>query len=120
MEPSRRSYEEAEALGRRLGRRFRMLNWLWVLLSLLQLASCLGAIAAAWNLHVLWSRRKVPRLLEQRSPAVLQMYQNDTGWFLSFLLINVALGGLVGAGLIVYELLLIRGPVLEHRDVFGG
>lgn len=111
---------EADRLARKLARRFRMLNWLWLGLSLLLLTSMVGVVAALWNMYVVYQRWRTPELIERRSPAVLSMYRNDSGWFLTFLLINLVLGGVVGAILIAYEYLFIRAEVRKHRQVFGG
>jgi hypothetical protein len=101
----------SDHLYRRLARRFRTLNWLWLVLSLVQVVSCVGIIAAAWNLYVLYQRWRVPELLRRGDPAIAGLYRNDEGWFISFLVINLALGGVVGAALIAYEFIWIRAPL---------
>jgi hypothetical protein len=118
MNPALRPQSTSDELTRSLARRFRLLNWAWLVVSIIQAISCLGIVASAWNLHVLHSRWRVPERIVGRSTSVVRMYQNDEAWFLAFLIVNVALGGVIGAVLIVYEFLSIRKQVLDNRHVF--
>jgi hypothetical protein len=105
-------------LARRLAGRFRLLSFLWIVLSVLLLASAVGAVAAAWNFYVTAQRWRLAGLIERRSPAAVAMYQGDEGWFLTGALVNLALGGGIGAALIAYEYFMIRRPVLANRHIF--
>lgn len=116
--PAARTLGE-ETLVRGLASQFRALNVFWVVLTVLQVVSCAGIVAAAWNAYVLTRRWRVPRLIEARNPAVVGMYQNDMAWLVSFLAINLLLGGVVGAGLILWEVFFIRAKVLENKHLFS-
>jgi hypothetical protein len=108
---------EADRLARKLARRLRLVNVLWIVISLLQLSTVIGAVIAAWNLYVIARRWHLPRLVVSRSPAAVAAFRGNEGWYLTFFLINL-LGGVVGAGLVAYEFLLIRGPLLGNGHLF--
>jgi hypothetical protein len=110
---------DADALAKSLASQFRILNVLWIVLTIAQAASFAGVVAAAWNTYVLVKRWKVPRLIERRSPAVIAMYENDGAWFLTFLAVNLLLGGVIGAALIAWEYFGIRAKVLSSRQHFA-
>ncbi len=110
---------DGDALARSLAKQFRVLNILWIVVTALQVLSCAGVVAAAWNVYVLVQRWKVPKHIEARSPSVVAMYENDAGWFITFLALNLVLGGVVGAGLIAYEFFVIRAKVLANRHLFA-
>lgn len=110
---------DGEALARSLATQFRVLNISWIVITVLQVATCAGVVAAAWNAYVLVKRWKVPRLIEARSPSVVAMYENDGAWFVTFLVMNLVLGGVIGAGLIAWEFFFIRAKVLGNRHLFA-
>jgi hypothetical protein len=109
-----------EALVRSLASQFRAVNVLWIVITVLQVASCAGVFCAAWNVYVLVQRWRIPRLIEARSPAVVRMYEDDIAWFVTFLAMNILLGGVVGAALIAWEFFAIRSKVLANRHLFEG
>jgi len=96
---------------------FAALNWIWLVIGVIQVVSCVAALAGIWNLWVVRQRWDVPRLIRRRSPAVVMMYTDDLPWFAAFFLINLLLGGVVGVLLIAVEFLLVRRSVLRHRAV---
>ena len=108
----------ATLLAQRLASRFRMLNVAWIILTIMLGLSAVGLIAAAWNFYVFMSRRHIPRLIDERRAAVLGLYHDDIGWFIMFFLINLILGGGIGALLIAYEFFFIRNKVLANRHIF--
>jgi len=108
------------ALVRSLADQFKALNVLWATLTVLQVLSCAGIVAAAWNAYVLSRRWKFPGLILSRSPAVVLAYQDDITWFVIFFAINVVLGGVVGAGLIAWEFFFIREKILKNAHIFQG
>jgi hypothetical protein len=57
-------------LVRNLAGQFKALNILWATLTVLQVLSCAGIIAAGWNAYVLYRRWKFPQLILERSPAL--------------------------------------------------
>ncbi len=108
------------ALVRSLADQFRALNVMWVVLTILQVLSCAGIVAAAWNAYVLSRRWKFPKFILARSPGVVQAYEGDAAWFVSFFMINLLLGGVVGAFLIAWEFFFIREKILKNAQVFRG
>jgi hypothetical protein len=108
------------ALVRSLADQFKALNVLWATLTVLQVLSCAGIVAAAWNAYVLSRRWKFPGLILARSPAVVLAYQDDVTWFVIFFAVNVLLGGVVGAGLIAWEFFFIREKILKNAHIFQG
>jgi hypothetical protein len=110
---------DEDALVRSLASQFKVMNILWIVLTVIQVFSCAGIICAAWNTYVLVQRWKIPRLIEARNPSIVHMYENNMAWFISFLAINIVLGGVIGAGLIAWELLGIRSKVLQNRHLFA-
>ena len=110
---------DADAMARSLAQQFRILNILWIIVTVIQIVSCAGVICAAWNVYVLVQRWKVPRLIEKRDPAVLRLYQNDLGWFITFAALNFVLGGVIGVGLIGWEFFFIRAKVLQNKHIFA-
>jgi hypothetical protein len=113
------SPESADQLARKLAGRFRLVNVAWVVLSVCLLVSFVGAVAAAWNIYVTTTRWRMAALIEARSPAVLDFYDRDAGWFLTAAIVNLALGGGIGAALVAYEYFFVRKPVLDNRHVFA-
>lgn len=108
----------ADRLARKLARRIRLINWCWIGLSLLLLGTGVGIIAAAWNVYVTIQRWSLPKLVERRSRSALASYSGDSGSWITWLLINVVLGGFVGAGIIAYEYLAVRSQVLKNGHLF--
>jgi hypothetical protein len=108
------------ALVRGLADQFKALNVMWVVLTILQVVSCAGIVAAAWNAYVLSRRWKFPEHILARSPGVVQAYRGDEAWFVSFFMINLLLGGVVGAFLIAWEFFFIRGKILKNAHAFRG
>jgi hypothetical protein len=108
------------ALVKGLADQFKALNVMWVVLTILQVLSCAGIVAAAWNAYVLSRRWKFPRYILARSPGVVQAYQGDAAWFVSFFMINLLLGGVVGAFLIAWEFFFIREKILRNHHIFSG
>lgn len=117
MMPTPHSEESANRLARQLARRFRLINILWIVISLLQITTVIGVVIAAWNLYVTYKRWRLPELIASRSPSAVAMFKGNEGWYISFFLINLV-GGVVGAGLIAYEFLFVRGQVLKNRHLF--
>jgi hypothetical protein len=109
-----------ERLVRKLAGRFRIVNIAWIVLSILLVGTVVGTIAAAWNIYVISQRWKVPAMIEARDPRVPSLFGNDTGWYVTMLVVNVALGGFVGALLIGYEYFFLRSEVLANRHLFSG
>jgi len=108
------------ALVRSLADQFKALNIMWVTLTVLQVLSCAGIVAAAWNAWVLSRRWKFPSLILARSPVVVLAYRDDVTWFVIFFAVNVLLGGVVGAGLIAWEFFFIREKILRNAHLFQG
>ena len=94
-----------------------ILNWMWLVIGVIQVVSCVAALAGIWNLWVVRQRWDMPRQIRRRSPAVVMMYTDDLPWFAAFFLINLLLGGVVGVLLIGVEFLFVRRYVLRHRAV---
>lgn len=112
--------ESADRLAKKLAGRFKLVNVLWVVLSVCLLVSFVGAVAAAWNLYVTTTRWRMAELIERRSPAAVDFYDGGAGWFLTAALVNLALGGGLGAALVGYEYFFVRRPLLANRHLFDG
>ena len=108
-----------DALVRGLATHFRVLNILWIVITVAQVLSCAGVICAAWNTYVVVKRWKIPKLMERRSSSIVAMYENDLSWFITFAALNFVLGGVVGVGLIAWEFFFIRAKVLENKHLFA-
>jgi hypothetical protein len=108
-----------ERLIKKIASRYRMVNIVWIVISILLFGTVVGSIAALWNLYAVFKRWNVPNLIEARDPRVPSIFA-DTGWYVTFLLINLVLGGVVGAIVVGYEFLFVRGEILKHRHLFSG
>lgn len=115
--PTPHTEESADRLARQLAGRFKIINITWIIISLFQITTVIGIVVAAWNLYVTYKRWRLPELIAARSPSAVAMFQGNEGWYISFFLINLV-GGVVGAGLIAYEFLFVRGQVLKNRHLF--
>lgn len=116
-------YHQNQADDRRikkLANRYRAINIGWIVISLLLFGTVVGSIAALWNLYAVYTRWKLPAMIEARDPRVPSIYGNDAGWFITLLIVNVALGGVIGAALIGYEYLFVRREILNNRHLFSG
>jgi hypothetical protein len=118
MDTSTHSTEAANRLARQLARRAKLINWSWLVLSLFLLGTGFGIIAAAWNAYITFQRWKLPALIERRSRSALAAYSGEPGTWITWLLINVVLGGFVGAGIIAYDYFFVRAAVLKNRHLF--
>ncbi len=109
-----------ERVIRKLARRYRYINIGWIIISLLLFGTVVGSIAAIYNLWAVYTRWKIPAMIQRRDPRVPSIYGQDSGWFLTWALINIVLGGVVGAILIGYEYFFVRREILKNRHLFTG
>jgi len=105
---------------KKLASRYRAINIGWIIISILLFGTVVGSIAALWNLYAVYTRWKIPSMIEARDPRVPAIYGNDAGWFITLLVVNVALGGVIGAALIGYEYFFVRREILNNRHLFSG
>ena len=108
-----------EQLLRKLAGRYRIVNIAWIVISILLFGTLVGSIAAIWNLYAVYTRWKIASLIEARDPRVPSLF-GDSGWYITMALVNVVLGGAVGAAVVAYEYFFVRREVMKHRHLFSG
>lgn len=89
---------------------------LWMVLGGLQVISVFGIIAGVWNLYAGYTHIKIsPRILASDS-TIPSEFESLTPLII-FGLINLFLGGGIGIIFVIFDYI-IRGKVLENRDLF--
>lgn len=91
---------------------------LWLIIGILQIISCAGVICGAWNIYCAISRFKQSKAVLTPYPGLVQSYDKWMTNIIISIVINVVLGGVIGVAAAIFDMVGIRGYVLENKQIF--
>ena len=91
---------------------------LWIIIGILQVISLAGIICGAWNIYCAYCRFKQSKAVLTPYSGLVKSYDNWMTNIIVSIVINVLLGGVIGVAAAIFDLLAIRGYVLENKATF--
>ncbi len=91
----------------------------WLIIAILQILSCAAIIAGVWNIFAATTSFKLSKRILTRDPAIPSIYENMQTNLIITLVINLVLGGLIGALWVIYDFN-VRSRVLANAHLFTG
>ena len=91
---------------------------LWMVLGVIQCVTMIGIIAGLWNIYAAWNDLKYSKECLTKPSGIVQRFEPINGYIIA-LVINLVLGGVIGVVGVAYEMIAIRGFVLENKSYFA-
>ena len=91
---------------------------LWMVIGAIQILTFVGVFCGAWNIYCAYCRFKQSKAVLTPYPGLVKSYDNWMTSIIISLVINLLLGGVIGAGAAIFDMIGIRGYVLENKDTF--
>ena len=91
---------------------------LWLIIGIIQVVTFVGVICGAWNIYCAVCRLKQSKAVLTPYPGLVKSYDKWLTNIIISLVINLVLGGVIGVGAAIFDLLGIRGYVLENKATF--
>lgn len=91
---------------------------LWLVIGILQCMSFAGIVCGIYNIICSISRFKQAKLVLTPYPGLVKSYENSLTSIIISIVLNAILGGFIGIAAAIFDLVGIRGYVLEHKDEF--
>ena len=107
----------AAAIVGRLATYERLSGIVWMVLAVFQILSCAGVFAGVWNLYAARSRLRLAPRVAARHIEVPKVYEDGVPQLVLLLLVNVFLGGTIGAIWVLFDFY-VRAKILENRGAF--
>ena len=107
-----------ENLIRRIADYERISGILWIVLAIIQICTCIGAVAGIWNIFAGRSRLKIAPQIRLRNPNVPKAFES-IGQLVVIGAINLLLGGVIGVIFVGFDFF-IRDKVLTNNRLFTG
>ncbi len=90
---------------------------LWMVLGVIQCVTMIGIIAGIWNIYAAWNDLKYSKECLTNPRGIVQRFEPVNGYIIA-LVINLVLGGVIGVVGVAYEMIAIRGFVMENKSYF--
>lgn len=107
----------SEPLLERLSQKIHTNAILWMVLGIVQCITMIGIIAGIWNIYAAWNDMKYSKECLNNPSGIVQRFEPLQGYIIA-LVLNLVLGGVIGVVGVAYELIAIRGFVLENKSYF--
>ncbi len=101
-----------------LSKREKISAILWLVLGIVQIISCAGVICGAWNIYCAICRLKQSKAVLTPYPGLVKTYDSWMTTIIIGMVINLLIGGVIGVAAAIYDMLAIRGYVMENKQTF--
>ena len=91
---------------------------LWLIIGILQVITIAGVVCGVWNIYCAYCRFKQSKAVLTPYPGLVQSYDKWMTNLIISIVINVILGGVIGVAAAIFDLIGIRGYVLENKQIF--
>ncbi len=91
----------------------------WLIIGILQICTFIFSIAGAWNIYASITRFRQAKLVKSGYPGLVNSYDKWLPRLIVGLLINLFLGGVIGAAGSLYDIFFVRGYVLDNKQTFA-
>ena len=91
---------------------------LWLIIGILQVITIAGVVCGVWNIYCAYCRFKQSKAVLTPYPGLVQSYDKWMTNIIISIVINVILGGVIGVAAAIFDLIGIRGYVLENKQIF--
>ena len=105
-------------LAKTLSEREQLSAILWLIIGIIQVISLAGIVCGVWNIYCAYSRFKQSKAVLTPYPGLVQSYDKWMTNIIISIVINVILGGVIGVAAAIFDLIGIRGYVLENKQLF--
>lgn len=109
--------ERKIAVAAEVSRREQISAIVWLILGILQVLTCVGILAGAWNIYSATTHFKASKNALNRQSTTPAIYDASTNNIVIALVINLVLGGVFGAAWCIYDFM-IRDYVMNNREAF--
>jgi hypothetical protein len=110
------SEEEADAFAAQIAFYEKLSGILWLVIAGLQILTCFGLIAGAWNIYAGVSRLRLVKHVRARRFFIPAAYEG-VAMLVVLGLVNLLIGGVVGVAFVLFDFY-IRDQVLSNSGVF--
>lgn len=112
MEKNYKQYTET------LASREKVAAIIWLVIGIMQVLSFAGIFCGAYNIFASVSRFKQAKLVLTPYPGFVKSYDKWLTNIIIGIVINVIFGGVIGVACSIYDLIAVRGYVLENKKTF--
>lgn len=105
-------------LAKTLSEREQLSAILWLIIGIIQVISCAGVVCGVWNIYCAYCRFKQSKAVLTPYPGLVQSYDKWMTNIIISIVINVILGGVIGVAAAIFDMIGIRGYVLENKQAF--
>ncbi len=110
--------KDLDTVVKTLSEREKLSAIFWLVVGIIQCLSCVGIICGAWNVYASVSRFKQSKAVLTPWQGIVNSYDKWMSSIITGIVINVLFGGVIGVAASIYDMVAIRGYVLENRKVF--
>lgn len=110
--------KDFDTIVKTLSEREKLSAIFWLIVGIIQCITCAGIVCGVWNIYASVTRFKQSKAVLTPWTGIVQSYENSLTSIIIGIVINVVLGGVIGVAASIYDLIAIRGYVLENRSVF--
>lgn len=90
----------------------------WLIIGIIQCITCVAVICGVWNIYASICRFKQSKAVLTPWQGIVNSYDKWMTNIIIGIVMNVIFGGIIGVAASIYDLLAVRGFVLENRKVF--
>ncbi|MBQ7379000.1 MAG: hypothetical protein IJW70_04885 [Clostridia bacterium] len=101
-----------------LAEREKLSAIIWLVIGIIQCCTFAGIVCGVYNIYSAICRFKQAKLVLTPYPGLVKSYDNWMTSIIIGLVLNLILGGVVGVACSIFDMIGIRGYVLEHKDEF--
>lgn len=91
---------------------------LWAIIGVIQIISIAGIACGVWNVYCAYCRFKQSKAVLNPYPGLVESYDKWMTNIIISIVLNVVLGGVIGVAAAIFDMVGIRGYVLENKQIF--
>ncbi len=110
--------EKLQNVTKNLSEREKTSAIIWLIIGILQCLSFVAIIAGAWNIYSAYTRFQQSKAVLEPWKGIVNTYDKWMTNIIISLVINLIVGGVVGALGALYDMFMVRQYVLDNKAVF--
>ena len=111
--------QDISTVTKTLSARERAAAIIWLVIGILQCCTFVFSVSGIWNIYAAITRFRQAKRVLQPWRGIVGSYEKWITTIIICIVINAVFGGVVGILGAVYDLVAVRGYVLENRTVFA-
>ncbi len=110
--------KDIHQVSKTLSEREQIAAIIWLVIGIMQILSIVCILAGTWNVYAAYTRFTQSKAVLTPWVGIVNSYENSLTSSIISIVINLVFGGVIGVAGGLYDIFMVRGYVLENKDVY--